>query len=74
MDVLVKEKRFDGFSDTSHLRIGEFKIDSIVPWKPEETLLNAAGSKTNYRKVPLGLLATDNNQAIAYKESIRLVY
>ena len=73
MDVLVKDKRFDSFLDTTGLRIGEFKVDSPIPWKPDEIVVNAAGNKTNYRHVPKGLLPSANNQAIIYKESIRLV-
>jgi len=72
MDVLVKDKRFDSFLDTTGLRIGEFKLDSPIPWKPEEVVENAAGNKTNYRHIPIGLLPSANNQAIVYRESLRL--
>ena len=49
------------------------QVDAIIPWRPEDILENAAGNKTNYRKIPMGLIASTNNQAVVYKEAIRLV-
>ncbi len=49
------------------------QADAIIPWRPEDILQNAAGNKTNYRKIPMGLIASTDNQAVVYKEAIRLV-
>ena len=49
------------------------QADAIIPWRPEDILENAAGNKTNYRKIPMGLIASTDNQAVVYKEAIRLV-
>ncbi len=49
------------------------QADAIIPWRPEDILENAAGNKTNYRKIPMGLIASTDNQAVVDKEAIRLV-
>ncbi len=49
------------------------QADAIIPWRPEDILENAAGNKTNYRKIPMGLIASTDNQAVVYKEAICLV-
>jgi hypothetical protein len=49
------------------------QADAIIPWRPEDILENAAGNKTNYRKIPMDLIASTDNQAVVYKEAIRLV-
>jgi len=49
------------------------QADAIIPWRPEDILENAAGNKTNYRKIPMGLIASTDNQAVVYKEAIRSV-
>ncbi len=46
------------------------QADAIIPWRPEDILENAAGNKTNYRKI---LIAFTDNQAVVYKEAIRSV-
>ena len=49
------------------------QVDAIIPWRPEDILENAAGNKTNYRKIPMGLIASTDNQAVVYKDAVRLV-
>jgi hypothetical protein len=49
------------------------QVDAIIPWRPEDILENAAGNKTNYRKIPMGLIASTDNQTVVDKEAIRLV-
>ncbi len=49
------------------------QADAIIPWRPEDILENAAGNRTNYRKIPMGLIASTDNQAVVDKGAIRLV-
>jgi hypothetical protein len=49
------------------------QADAIIPWRPEDILENAAANKPNYRKIPMGLIASTDNQAVVHKEAICLV-
>ncbi len=50
------------------------QADAIIPWRPEDILENAAGNKpNNYPKIPMGLIAFTDNQAVVYREAICLV-
>jgi hypothetical protein len=44
------------------------KADAIIPWRPEDILENAAGNKTNYRKIPMGLIAS--TQSFTMRRSV----
>jgi hypothetical protein len=71
--VVTKDSRFDMYSPNSGHRLGFFKPEGVIPWRPEEEIpAKQFGSKKPTRVVPRGYMNSKEESALTYDESIRL--
>ncbi len=67
---MSKTNEFDIFSDTSKLKLGQFKIEYPLPWEMDGVKIDPLGYKTPKRVVPEGLNASRDGQSCMYHEDI----
>lgn len=71
--VLAKDARFDMYSPNSGRRLGYFRPEGVIPWRPEEEIpARQFGSKKPTRNVPRGFVNSKDESALTYDEAVRL--
>ena len=70
-DVVRKDARFDSFSPVSGERIGVFRPEGVIPWRPEEEIPSQGGKKHPTRSVPKGFLNSKDEHTLVYDEEQR---
>ena len=61
------------FSPSSGKRLGYFRPEGVIPWRPEEEIpIKQFGSKLAKRIVPRGFANSRDENALIYDEAIRL--
>ena len=66
-DVISKDNRFDSFSPQSVQRMGYFRPDGVIPWRPEEEIpVGKFSKKPPSRHVPKGFTNSKEEASLIY--------